>query len=325
MILAITLSPTFDLTYKVDQINMHEVNIVSAKNFEPSGKGYNVAFDLTQEGFKSATISPIPESQLGHVWGYMSREKVKTLTSKSSNEIRLHTTVVDGKDATKFNEKSEKLSEIELEDLVNLISETVKSEKVSWIALCGSVHPDNANALGLKLRDICDRNEIKFAVDTSGESARTLYDFKPDFIKPNRDELQQLFPEAGETSEQYQSAVVALAEKIDGSVLCTDGGKVAYAANNEVLLEIVPPVIAGVNSVGAGDAALAGYIAAESSGSDFVTAISKAMTWASAACLNPGTAGLNMKAAKGAVASIKTIAAVSEISIQNNLLIGGSK
>jgi len=128
-----------------------------------------------------------------------------------------------------------------------------------------------------------------------------------------------------DSEKEYQLAVIKLAEKINGVVLCTNGGGTAYAANNEVLLEIVPPVIAGVNSVGAGDASLAGYLAAESSGSDFVTAISMAMTWASAACHNPGTAGLNMSAAKGAVASIKTIGAIGEINLQNNLLIGGSK
>ena len=65
--------------------------------------------------------------------------------------------------------------------------------------------------------------------------------------------------------------------------------------------------IAGANNVGAGDASLAGYLAAESSGSDFATAISTAMSWASAACQNPGTAGLNLKAAKGAAATITTL------------------
>jgi 1-phosphofructokinase len=325
MILAITLAPTFDLTYKVDEIKIHEINTVSSKVLEPSGKGFNVAYNLTEQGHDATTISPIPESQLGHVWAYMAREKVKTLTSPTANEIRIHTSVVDSKEVTKFNEKSQRLTDIELEDLINSIENVAKSEKVSWIAVCGSVHVDNANALGLKLREICDKYGCNLAVDTSGASAEILYDFKPDFIKPNRDELKELIPSAGESEEAYKAAVVQLASKINGTVLCTDGSKVAYAANNEVLLEIVPPVIAGVNSVGAGDASLAGYIAAESSGSDFVTAISMAMTWASAACLNPGTAGLNMNAAKGAAASIQIIGGVSEISIQNKLLIGGSK
>lgn len=318
MILAITLAPCLDLTYKVNQINIHEINTVSFKELEPSGKGFNVAFNLTQQGHDATTISPIPDSQLGHVWTDMAHEKVKTLTSPTENEIRIHTSVVDSKEVTKFNEKSQKLTDIELADLINTIEDAAKTGKVSWIAVCGSVHVDNAKALGLKLRKICDDYGCKLAIDTSGASAEILYDYKPAFIKPNRDELKELIPSAGKSEDAYKAAVVQLAAKINGTVLCTDGSKVAYAANNEVLLEIVPPVIVGVNSVGAGDASLAGYIAAESSGSDFVTAISMAMTWASAACLNPGTAGLNMNAAKGAAASIKVIGSVNKNFISND-------
>jgi 1-phosphofructokinase len=325
MILTITLSPCFDLTYKIGLINLHAINTVSHKEFEPSGKGFNVAVDLVQQGLSAIAISPVPESQLGHVWSFMAREKVKTLTSKTSNEIRFHTSIVDSQEVTKFNEASLKLSDVELKDLISVIEAAAKNEKITWIAICGSIHPENANFIGLKIREICNKYGCKFAVDTSGESARTLYEFKPDFVKPNRDELAQLFPEVAESNNHFQLAVINLANEINGTVLCTDGSNIAYAANNEVLLEIVPPVITAVNSVGAGDAALAGYIAAESSGSDFVTAISMAMSWASAACLNPKTAGLNINAGKGAPATINLIGAVSEISIQNNLLIGGSK
>ena len=118
------------------------------------------------------------------------------------------------------------------------------------------------------------------------------------------DELKELYPDMNDSKESYIDHVKQLARRIDGTVLCTDGAKVAYATNQIDLLEIVPPTIAGANNVGAGDASLAGYLAAESSGSDFATAISTAMSWASAACQNPGTAGLNLKAAKGAPATI---------------------
>jgi 1-phosphofructokinase len=325
MILTITLSPTFDLTYNVDQIAVHEINVVKSKNLEPSGKGFNVSYNLVQEGHHSIAIVPLAETQLSNVWSYMARERIKVLSSKTSNEIRINTSVVDGKEVTKFNEKAAKLTDLELNDLIQVIDDAAKENSAKWIVLSGGVHVDNANQLGVKLRAICEKYGCKLAIDTSGPASEILFGFKPDFVKPNRDEIAQIYPSALNSDKDYQLAVIQLAEQINGTVLCTNGGSTAYAANNEVLLEIVPPVIAGVNSVGAGDASLAGYLAAESSGSDFVTAISMAMSWASAACQNPGTAGLNMPAAKGAVASIKTIGAITEINLQNNLLIGGSK
>ena len=146
-----------------------------------------------------------------------------------------------------------------------------------------------------------------FRSDTSGEAAEILFKFAPDFIKPNRDEISVWYPEASSSDQALISSIQDLAKRINGTVLCTNGGKTAYASNNKNLLEIVPPTIAAVNSVGAGDASLAGFLAAESSGSDFVTAVSMAMMWAIASCQNSKSAGLNLKAASGASASIKEL------------------
>ena len=145
------------------------------------------------------------------------------------------------------------------------------------------------------------------AIDTSGEAAEVLFKFSPDFIKPNRDEISVWYPEAASSDQALISSIQDLAKRINGTVLCTNGDKTAYASNNKNLLEIVPPTISGVNSVGAGDASLAGYLAAESSGSDFVTAVTTAMKWAIASCLNSGTAGLNMKAASEFDVSVKEL------------------
>ena len=105
MIITITLSPTFDLTYHLDKIDVHAINVVNSKNIEPSGKGFNVSYNLVQQDFDSIAIAPIAETQLGNVWSYMARDRIKILTSKTSNEIRINTSVVDGKEVTKFNEK----------------------------------------------------------------------------------------------------------------------------------------------------------------------------------------------------------------------------
>ena len=308
MILTITLSPTFDLTYSITSVTSHEVNRAGKKEFEPSGKGINVSVNLAEEKFETIAVAPVPTNGLGQLWINLANEKIIIRTSKSSHDLRINTSIVDTKGVTKINEEFEKLDLSELQDLITTVEKEVNSHKPSWIALCGSVHPDNAVFLGENLRRICDQANIKLAIDTSGKSAKVLFDYSPDFVKPNRDELAEWFPESKDSIEAYLTCIQNLAKKIDGTVLCTDGGKTAYATNNENLLEIVPPTIAGVNSVGAGDASLAGYLAAESSGSDFVTAIKMAMTWAIASCQNSKTAGLNLKAANGAIATIKELA-----------------
>ena len=307
MILTITLSPTFDLTYSITSVTSHEVNRAGKKEFEPSGKGINVSVNLAEEKFETIAVAPVPTNGLGQLWINLANEKIIIRTSKSSHDLRINTSIVDTKGVTKINEEFEKLDLSELQDLILTVEKEVNSHKPSWIALCGSVHPDNAVFLGENLRRICDQANIKLAIDTSGKSAKVLFDYSPDFVKPNRDELAEWFPESKDSIEAYLTCIQNLAKKIDGTVLCTDGGKTAFATNNKNLLEIVPPTISGVNNVGAGDASLAGFIAAESSGSDFVTAVTTAMKWAIASCLNSGTAGLNMKAASEFDVSVKEL------------------
>mgnify|MGYP006266861319 FL=1 len=307
MILTVTTSPTFDLTYNSSELSIHEVNRVGKKAFEPSGKGINVSINLAEEKYETKAIAPIPENALGDLFTEMASEKISVVKSKTSKEIRINTSIVDKEGVTKVNEVFEKLSDAELQDLMNLIANEAKSGKLKWIALCGSVHPENAKFLGENLRRICKEVGAKFALDTSGESAQIIFEFTPDFIKPNRDELTVWYPDAANSEDAYISSIQDLAKRIDGSVLCTDGSKNAYATDNKNLLEIVPPTISGVNSVGAGDATLAGFLAAESSGSDFVTAVTTAMKWAIASCLNSGTAGLNMKAASEFDVSVKEL------------------
>jgi 1-phosphofructokinase len=197
MILTITPSPTFDLTYKSNGISTHEVNRVGKKTFEPSGKGINVSINLAEEKFKTKAIAPIPENALGDLFTKMASKKINLIKSKTTKEIRINTSIVDNEGVTKINEDFEKLSNVELQELVNVIANEAMNEKPKWIALCGSVHPENAKFLGDYLRQICNEVGAKFALDTSGESAQVIFEFTPDFIKPNREELTVWYSECG--------------------------------------------------------------------------------------------------------------------------------
>ena len=76
MIFTITLSPTFDLTYHVDDLLTDQVNRVGRKIFEPSGKGINVSIDLAEEQFQTLAIAPVPDSELGDLWISAASEKM---------------------------------------------------------------------------------------------------------------------------------------------------------------------------------------------------------------------------------------------------------
>ncbi len=217
MILTITSSPTIDVTYKIDNVNLHNVNRVESTLIEASGKGINVSSALADQNIKTEAIAAVPNSSIAREAG------------------------------------------------------------------------------------------AKIAIDTSGSAQKQAIALDPDFIKPNLDELIEINPEIADNLQAIKDYVVALSMQINGVVLCTNEGEVGYASNTIDLLEVTPLVINGANSVGAGDAAVAGHLAGEISGSDLASAVKTAMSWASAACQNKKTSGLNNQPVFDGGAKIRSI------------------
>src|SRR5207247_3176404 len=130
----------------------------------------------------------------------------------------------------------------------------------------------------------------KVAVDTSGPALLAAVEARPALIKPNRDELADAVGSKIETVQDVVDAAQALrswgAQAVlaslgaDGAVLVTDAGAIAGEAR----------VPAPRSSVGAGDALLAGFLAAGAAGTDDeASALAEALAWAGAAVSLPGS------------------------------------
>ncbi len=123
-------------------------------------------------------------------------------------------------------------------------------------------------------------------------SGRGINVLRFDFMKTNLEGLQERLGDFEGLDARFMSAVKELVHQINKIIICSNGAGVGYASNQRKLLEVTPLAITGANSVGAGDAAVAGFVAAESGGSDFITSVKTAKAWARKACQNPGSAGL---------------------------------
>ncbi|MEY9912378.1 1-phosphofructokinase [Catenulispora sp. MAP12-49] len=157
---------------------------------------------------------------------------------------------------------------------------------VSWAVLSGSLPPGVPDDVYARLTAQFAEHGVRVAVDTSGAALLAAVDAGPDLIKPNRQELAA----AVGTPLNSIGEVVAAAEKLcsrgvkavlaslgaDGTVLVDGSGAVFGAA------EAIEPV----STVGAGDALLAGFLAAGGQGPE---ALIEAMAWARAAVGLPGS------------------------------------
>lgn len=112
----------------------------------------------------------------------------------------------------------------------------------------------------------------RLIVDTSGKSLKEALKYKPYMIKPNIDELHELFGDGD--VYRYMKEVLSLGIS---AVIVSCGGQGAYYANEEKR-GFIPVKYTGYtvkNTTGAGDSMIAGYLYGKKNGIDpFICAVS---------------------------------------------------
>ena len=128
-----------------------------------------------------------------------------------------------------------------------------------------------------------ERNNVTFIVDATKELLMNVLKYKPFLIKPNKEELEETFKEKIETKEEIivhakklqligaQNVLISLGG--EGAILLTTEGKEFYskAPKGKVL-----------NTVGAGDSMVAGFIAGYEKSGDFEQAFKMGIATGSA-------------------------------------------
>jgi 1-phosphofructokinase len=158
--------------------------------------------------------------------------------------------------------------------------------RASWAVLSGSLPPGVPDGVYAGLTSVFAAHGVRVAVDTSGSALLAAVDAGPDLIKPNRRELAA----AVGTPLNSLDDVVAAAEKLRSrgvkAVLASLGADGAVLVDGSGALFGTAEAIDPVSTVGAGDALLAGFLAAGAHG---VQALVEGMAWARAAVGLPGS------------------------------------
>ncbi|MEQ4305301.1 1-phosphofructokinase [Plantactinospora sp. B6F1] len=285
MILTLTPNPSVDRTVVVDALTRGAV-IRSRRGWnEPSGKGVNVALALHRHGRPATAVLPVGGavgaqlSQMLRVAGLPVREV------PVRGEIRSNISLVepDGT-VTKVNEPGPALGAGETEALVRAVLDDLAD--VTWLACCGSLPGGVPPDLYARLAEAARSRGVRVAVDTSGEPLRASLAGRPDLVKPNTSELAELVGRALRTFGDVRDAALQVRRRGAGAVLASLGADGALLVDAAGVRHAEVPVTRVVNAVGAGDAALAGFLHGGGTGE---AALRTAVTWGAAAVQHEGT------------------------------------
>lgn len=281
MIVTVTPNPSIDRTVRLERLERGAVLRAIEATAEAGGKGVNVARALASQGIDVVAVVPLAaESEASY--GALLEAAAPFVPVSVAGAVRVNISLVepDGT-VTKVNEPGPRLSEDEADRLLACVA--AQAAGATWVVGSGSLPPGAPADFYARLARLraADR---RVAVDASGDALRLA---RPvDLLKPNHAELEELVGEALATLGD----VVRAAKRVVDAGTCT-AALVSLGAAGAVYVDASDARYAEArvgdvaNAVGAGDALLAGYLAAGGG----AAALKTAVAWSVAAVRSAGT------------------------------------
>jgi len=285
MIVTLTLNPSVDRTIVVDDLRRGEVNRATGSRVDPGGKGINVARALAVHGVKTRAVVAVGGPEGDHLERLLSAGDLEVLVVRIGGSIRSNVTVVepDGT-TTKLNEPGARLSDGEIALIVD--AAVTACADADWLVASGSLPPGAPPSLYADVARRLAGTRTRVAVDTSGSALGAALAGRPDLLTPNAEELSECVGRALPTLGDVVTACHELRDRGAGAVLATLGAVGAVLVTGDGAAHAHAPVAVPRSSVGAGDALLAGFLAA---GGEGAAALAEAVAWGAAAVGLPGS------------------------------------
>lgn len=284
MIYTVTFNPSLDYIVKVDNIRFGETNRSTGEQMLPGGKGINVSVVLNNLG--------MPTTALGFIAGFTGDEierNVKDFGCKT-DFIRLS----EGLSRVNLKLKSDKETEINgvgphidkysVEQLLQKL-DRLNSEDV--LVLAGSIPNSISSTIYLDIMERLRDKGVMVVVDATKDLLMNVLEMKPFLIKPNKHELEEIFKVKITSTEEIFHYARKLRENGARNVLISMAGEGAIFVGEEER-EYISPAPKGkvVNSVGAGDSMVAGFIAGYLSKKDYHHAFKMGLSAGSASAFS---------------------------------------
>lgn len=258
MIYTVTFNPCLDYIVSVDNFTLGRVNRTTKELVYPGGKGINVSLVLKNLGMESTA--------LGFIAGFTGTEIERALQewgcytdfiriSEGMSRINLK---LRSKEESEINGRGPEISQEALEQLYQKL-DVMKPEDV--LVLAGSIPssmPDSSYEL---IMERVEKKNMKVVVDATGELLVNVLKYHPFLIKPNNHELEEIFHVPMDSHDTIITYAKKLQEMGARNVLISMAGDGAILVSEDGRVRQSPaPKGKVVNSVGAGDSMVAGFL-----------------------------------------------------------------
>ncbi|WP_099466691.1 1-phosphofructokinase [Konateibacter massiliensis] len=259
MIYTVTFSPCLDYAVWIEELKLGEVNRVEREHMLPGGKGINVSVVLHNLGYDSVA--------LGFIAGFTGRE-----IEKQSKNLGLSCDFINLEEGnSRINIKLKAKEETDINGIgpviedkhMNMLFEQLDNlTENDILVLAGSIPNGVSSTVYCDIMERLKSSKAKVVVDATNDLLVNVLEKHPFLIKPNNHELGEIFGVELKDKEEIIFYAKKLQEKGARNVLISMAGDGAiFIGEDGNVLKSAAPKGKVVNSVGAGDSMVAGFLA----------------------------------------------------------------
>lgn len=285
-IITLTLSPAFDVHCRADALELYHENLATVTSRDAGGKGINISRALTANGVENTALVVLGEENAADFRRALAADKLCVREIVVAGRIRENITVhTDDLPETRIS-----FTGFEADaTLLSRVEEALSVDGETVITLTGRLPH------GVEIKDVksllhrFQSAGARIVIDSRSFALADLVEARPWLIKPNEEEISAYLGRTVKSLEDALSAAQKLFDVGIANVMISMGEKGACLACADGQFIATPPRIAAVSTIGAGDSAIAGFLAATNARVDAADALRTAVAYGSAACLTEGT------------------------------------
>ena len=258
MIYTVTFSPAIDYVVDLAKFEIGEINRTQQEQAFPGGKGINVSLVLANLGKSSVATGFLG----GFTGAFIKEELAKRHISSGFIEVegltRINVKIRAGKE-TAINGQGPYITD---EDIERLMTQLEKLGKDDLLVISGTIPKSLPNNIYEMILERIKDNGVTVIVDATKEILLNTLKYHPLLVKPNKEELEEMFSvKISNEAELIDNASKLLKLGAQNVIVSLGGdGALLVGEGLEPTLRKAPQGKV-VNTVGAGDSLVAGFIA----------------------------------------------------------------
>lgn len=288
MIYTITFNPALDYIMVVPSCRNGEVNRTESEKIMAGGKGINVSIVLNNMGVENTALGFISGFTGGAIENILVDMNCKTDFIKLDNGFSRINVKIKSDTETEINGQGPDISDGAVKKLYEKLDSLNDGDT---LVLAGSIPSSLSDSIYCEIMDYLKDKKLNIVVDATKDLLVNVLKYKPFLVKPNNHEIGEIFGVELKTRSEVVPYAKKMQEMGAKNVLVSMAGEGAvFVGENGEVYESEAPKGKLVNSTGAGDSMVAGFLAGYMEKQDFMYALKMGLSAGSASAFSENLA-----------------------------------